>query len=100
MRYEVYGATNKFGALIEVGAVYSHAAAFRLIESEINPTVYPRFVILQTPRKNAVPIGVESGKVKDGFSTVSRATYVYDGTPPGKAKILTRDYLRDMNKTS
>ena len=96
MRYEVYGATSTFGALLAVGAFYSRVAAYRAVESEINSTVYPRFVILETPRKTAVPIGVSCGMTTDGFSTVARATYVYRNRAPDKNQILNQDYLREL----
>ena len=98
MRYEVYGATKNFGALLNVGAAYSRAAAFRLVDNEINSVVYPRFVILETPRKNAVPIGVESGMTEEGYSTVTRATYVYNGYPPGKSVVIEQAYLKGLMK--
>lgn len=98
MRYEVFGATGKFGAMLEVGAAYSHNAAFRLIESEINSTVYPRFIVVEMLKKNSAPIGVMCGMVKNGFWTERRSSYTYGGTLPGKDEILTGNYLRDMNK--
>ncbi len=95
MRYEVYGigAGSKFAT--EVGAARSKKKAFELI-GDINPLTTPNFLIIETPRRTAVPLGFLAGKVVEGFATLARATYVMSGTTPTKSTILSEAYLSEV----
>jgi hypothetical protein len=94
MRYELYGITQHGGAVLEVSAHRSRIGALRAVE-EINSNVYTYFMVLETPRKTAVPLGFLAGRVRDGFASISQANYVRSGPTPGKGQILTQDYVQE-----
>lgn len=92
MRYELYGLGRTGGFAEFVGAFRSRRAALDSVPG-INSGVTPYFMVLETPRKSAVPLGYYAGRVSDGFASLATATYVQQGTTPGKSDILSADYI-------
>lgn len=95
MRYELYGIGQTGGFVQNYGAFRSRARALDAVD-DINSVVTPYFLVLETPRKSAVPLGYYAGRVSDGFASLARATYVQQGTTPGKSDILSADYIRRL----
>lgn len=94
MYYRAYGIGKAGGFIEDHGRGYSSFNACAR-ESEFSPLVCPFVLIVESPTKNAVPLGWTAGRSGEDF-TISRSTYTAKDGAMSLRDILSPGYIQGI----